>query len=106
MWGSTLWVTPKQFRRFQVNPGDIIFGDGDGVLVGSAETFSTCLHEAENIVAVEQQLIKGMKMGISLHKMTNFDEHIKKRKEGKESKIEFKDLNTIKFNDMEPVHYD
>lgn len=104
--GEGVDVTPIMCGGVQVNPGDIIFGDGDGVLVGSAETFSTCLHEAENILAVEQQLIKGMKMGVSLHKMTNFDEHIKKRKEGRESKLEFKDLHTIKFNDMEPVHYD
>ena len=90
-----------------VKPGDIIFGDGDGVLVGSAETFETCLHDAENIVAVENQLIHGMQMGVSLHKMTNFDQHIKLRKEGKESKLEFRDdLHTIKFDDMHPVHYE
>ena len=70
-----------------VNPGDIIFGDKDGVLCGSVETFSTCLHDAEHIVAAEQRLIEGMKLGVSLHSMTNFDEHIAARKEGKESSL-------------------
>ena len=88
-----------------VNPGDLIFGDVDGVLVGSLDTFATCLSEAENIVAVEKQLMKGMKLGHSLHKMTNYNEHIAKRKEGKDSALTFKDLNTIKF-DMDPLHYD
>ena len=89
-----------------VNPGDLIFGDSDGVLVGSADTFSVCLIDAENIVSVEEQLIKGMQMGVGLHKMTNFDEHIKKRKEGQPSALSIKDLNTIKFENMDPVNYD
>jgi len=103
--GEGIDTTPVLCGGVTVTPGDIIFGDGDGVLVGSAETFATCLESAENIVAVERQLMRGMKMGVPLHLMTNFEEHIKKRKKGKESKIEFKDLNTIKFNDMDPLHY-
>jgi len=87
-----------------VNPGDIIFGDADGVLVGSAKTFSVCLHEAENIVSVEEHLIEGMKLGVSLHSMMNFEEHLKLRKEGKESSLEFKDRNTIKFTGLDPIH--
>lgn len=104
--GEGVDVAPIMCGGVTVHPGDIIFGDRDGVLVGSADTFETCLQEAENIVAVEKQLIRGMKMGVSLHKMTTFDEHIKLRKEGKDSKLSFKDLNTIKFDDMDPVHYD
>jgi 4-hydroxy-4-methyl-2-oxoglutarate aldolase len=76
-----------------VNPGDIIFGDIDGVIVGSAESFYACINEAESIVSMEQRLIRGMNMGVSLHEMTNFDEHIQKRREGKVSTLTFKDLN-------------
>lgn len=105
--GEGIDVTSVMCGGVTVNPGDIVFGDSDGVLVGSAETFATCLPDAENIVAVEKQLMKGMEMGVSLHKMTNFDEHFARRKEGLASKMEFReDLNTIKFKDMEPVHYD
>jgi|EP00970_Alexandrium_tamarense_P000104 regulator of RNase E activity RraA len=87
-----------------VNPGDIVFGDRDGVLVGSADTFFACLHDAENIVAVEQHLMEGMKLGVSLHSMTNFDDHMRKRKAGKESSLDFKVRNTIKFEGVDPVN--
>ena len=70
-----------------VNPGDIMFGDNDGVICGSVDSFSTCLHDAEHIVAAEERLIQGMKQGVSLHSMTNFDEHMAARKEGKESSL-------------------
>ena len=111
-----------------VNPGDIIFGDNDGVICGSVDSFSTCLHDAEHIVAAEERLIQGMKLGVSLHSMTNFDDHIAARKEGKESSLtvsetqkmkcfipvpftythsyhsmQFKDLRTVKFNGVDRV---
>lgn len=104
--GEGIDTAPILCGGVTVNPGDILFGDSDGVLVGSAETFTAILDDAENVVAVEQQLMRGMEMGIPLHKMTNFDEHIQLRKEGKESKIEFKDLHTVKFDAMDPIHYD
>jgi len=104
--GESIDSAPIICGNITVNSGDIIFGDSDGVLVGSAQSFTSILQEAENIVAVEKQLIEGIKMGVSLHKMTNFEQHVRLRKEGKESKLEFRDdLHTIKF-DAEPVHYD
>ena len=104
--GESIDSAPIICGKVTVTPGDIIFGDSDGVLVGSAQSFASIIHEAENIVAVEKQLIEGMKMGVSLHKMTNFEQQVRLRKEGKESKLEFRDdLHTIKF-DAEPVHYD
>jgi len=103
--GEGVDVAPILCGGVTVTPGDIIFGDRDGVLVGSADSFATCLESAENVVAVEQHLMRGMKMGASLHNMTNFEVHIKKRKEGKESALEFnEDLHTAKFDYMDPVH--
>ena len=32
-----------------VDPGDIIFGNGDGVIVGSAESFDACINDAEKL---------------------------------------------------------
>ncbi|KAL3787968.1 hypothetical protein HJC23_002893 [Cyclotella cryptica] len=102
--GDGIDVTPVICGGVVVNPGDIIFGDADGVLVGSAKTFSDCLHEAENIMSVEEHLIDGMKLGVSLHSMMNFNEHMMSRKEGKVSSLEFKDRNTIKFTGLDPIH--
>lgn len=79
------------------NPGDIIFGDSDGVICGSVDSFSTCLHDAEHIVAAEERLIQGMKLGVSLHSMTNFDDHISARKEGKESSLTVSEMQKMKF---------
>jgi 4-hydroxy-4-methyl-2-oxoglutarate aldolase len=103
--GDGIDVSPVLCGGVMVNPGDVVFGDADGVLVGSVETFQACLPEAENIMSVEQHLMEGMKLGVSLHSMTNFDEHIQLRKEGKESKLDFKDRNTIKFTGLDPVQY-
>jgi len=80
-----------------VNPGDIIFADSDGVICGSVDSFSTCLHDAEHIVAAEERLIQGMKLGVSLHSMTNFDDHISARKEGKESSLTVSEMQKMKF---------
>ena len=85
--GEGVDASSVQCAGVTVNPGDIIFGDADGVLVGSVDTFSTCLHDAEHIVAAETRLIEGMKVGVSLHSMTNFDEHVAARKEGRESSL-------------------
>ena len=103
--GEGIDSTPIMCGGATVNPGDICFGDADGVLVGSVETFATCLDDAENIAAVENQLMRGMSMGIGLHRMTNFDDHMAKRREGAESKMQFKDLNTLKFENVEPVDF-
>ncbi|KAL7462790.1 hypothetical protein ACHAXS_003169 [Conticribra weissflogii] len=101
--GEGIDVAPVICGGATVHPGDIVFGDADGVLVGSAEAFETCLHDAENISAMEEQLMKGMKMGVCLHSMMNFAEHLQLRKEGKESSLHFKDLHTVKFDGIDPV---
>ena len=85
--GEGVDASSVQCGGVTVNPGDIIFGDSDGVLCGSVDTFSACLHDAEHIVAAEQRLMEGMKVGVSLHSMTNFDEHFAARKEGLESSL-------------------
>mmetsp|Transcript_1404 Transcript_1404/g.2710 ORF Transcript_1404/g.2710 Transcript_1404/m.2710 type:complete len:357 (+) Transcript_1404:70-1140(+) len=101
--GEGIDVAPVICGGATVSPGDIVFGDAYGVLVGSAEAFETCLHDAENISAMEQQLMKGIKMGVCLHSMMNFAEHLQLRKEGKASSLHFKDLNTVKFDGIDPV---
>jgi 4-hydroxy-4-methyl-2-oxoglutarate aldolase len=85
--GEGVDASSIQCAGVTVNPGDIVFGDSNGILVGSVDTFSTCLHDAEHIVAAEQRLIEGMKLGVSLHSMINFDEHFAARKEGRESSL-------------------
>ena len=89
-----------------VSPGDIVFGDADGVLVGSPGTFQTCLESAANIAAVETRLLEGMKQGLPLTMMTNFDEHLELRRKGEPSALQFNEnLHTIDFTNLDAVDY-
>lgn len=83
-------VAPVLCGGTQVRPGDVVFGDSDGVLVGSAATFATLVQDAEDVTAVERRLVEGMEAGVGLHDMTNFEEHLRKRKMGLESTLQFK----------------
>jgi len=58
-----------------VNPGDIVFGDDDGLIVGSVAELDASIDAAETIKATEQSVIARITNGESLLSMTNFDEH-------------------------------
>ncbi len=72
-----------------VNPGDIVFGDDDGLVVGSEAQFARIIESAEQIQQKEQQLLNAMAQGTSLLDMLNFDEHCANVHEGKPSKLQF-----------------
>ena len=72
-----------------VHPGDVIFGDDDGLVVGSAEQFSEIIPVAEGIQAKEEKILAGMKQGTSLLDMLNFHEHCAKLAAGEPSQLSF-----------------
>ena len=73
-----------------VNPGDILFGDDDGIVVGSCEELAKLVPIAQEVVQKEASLLEGMASGVSLLEMLNFDEHCENLAAGKPSKLEFK----------------
>jgi regulator of RNase E activity RraA len=75
-----------------VQPGDIIVGDEDGVLVGSADSFQTILPIAKQIQEMESKLLHGItsESKKSVASMSNYDDHLLHRLQGKESKLEFR----------------
>lgn len=74
----------------EVSPGDVVFGDSDGIIVATIDTVEALIDTAENIATVEHKLFLGMKEGgKSLHSMTNFKEHVEKLKNGNDSSLEF-----------------
>jgi len=78
----------------EVRPGDIVVGDQDGVLVGDVVTFSILVPIAKKIQHIESKLIDGITSSsssdkISLASMTNLDEHVRRRLEGKASNLDF-----------------
>ena len=87
----------------RVSSGDIIVGDGDGILVGTMESFEQVIDVAENIVEAERNILKGISQGVSLMKMCNYDEHIELRKNGKESALDWRKTRLVTFNGVEHV---
>ena len=73
----------------RVYPGDIVFGDDDGLIVASSTEVSEIIEVAEDIQAREGRLLKRMKEGQSLLDMINFEDHCAKLDAGKHSKLQF-----------------
>jgi len=72
-----------------VNPGDLVFGDDDGLVVGSDAQFAQLIPVAEQIKASEQRILDRMANGESLLGMLNFDEHCANLEAGRPSKLKF-----------------
>lgn len=76
---------------FRIDPGDVIVGDDDGVIVGTKATFERLLPIAQSIQKAEQTIQTAMEVdGANLLHLTNFDEHLKKRLAGEESVLQFR----------------
>lgn len=58
-----------------VNPGDVIFGDDDGLIVASMAELERSLPIAEEIQSKERAALAHMQKGESLPALLNFDEH-------------------------------
>lgn len=72
-----------------VSPGDIIFGDNDGVIVMSEKEVTEILDTAENIQRIEAKAIKKMEDDKDLTEVLNFFEHFSNVSEKKDSRLIF-----------------
>jgi 4-hydroxy-4-methyl-2-oxoglutarate aldolase len=73
-----------------VAPGDIVFGDDDGVLIAAAERIAAALETAELIGRSERAILEAQARGESLHGLTNHDEHVAARDRGEKSLLAFR----------------
>lgn len=73
----------------EVRPGDILFGDSDGVVVASEEELSAAIPVAEEIDRREAEAFDAMAAGRNLLKMVNLQDHVAAVKAGRQSKLEF-----------------
>jgi RraA family protein len=73
----------------KVNPGDILFGDEEGVLVGTFKEFAEIVTLAEEIQKKEQDALARMGSGESLVSMLNLEEHLRALQIGKDSTLLF-----------------
>ncbi len=72
-----------------VNPGDVLFGDDDGIVVASVEELGRLIPLAENIQHTEGLALDAMEKGRGLLGMTNFEQHYANVEAGVASKLAF-----------------
>jgi regulator of RNase E activity RraA len=73
----------------EVQPGDIVFGDDDGVLVAAAQRIAAALEAAEQIGRAERAILAAQGRGEALHALTNHDEHVAALDRGEASALAF-----------------
>ena len=74
----------------EVNPGDVLFGDDDGILVGSEAELLNAIENALAIEDAERELLKQMHSGKPLVELLNFKEHVEALKTGVDSSLQFR----------------
>jgi 4-hydroxy-4-methyl-2-oxoglutarate aldolase len=74
----------------EVSPGDVVFGDDDGLLIASAERIGAALETAELIARSERAILAAQARGESVHDLTNHDEHVAALDRGESSALTFR----------------
>jgi 4-hydroxy-4-methyl-2-oxoglutarate aldolase len=74
----------------EVSPGDIVFGDDDGLLIAGAERIAAALETAELIARSERAILAGQGRGDGLAQLTNLDEHAAALDRGEPSTLAFR----------------
>ena len=74
----------------EVSPGDIVFGDDDGLLIASAQRIAAALDTAELIVRSERAILAAQARGEALHGLTNHGEHVAALDRGEASALAFR----------------
>jgi 4-hydroxy-4-methyl-2-oxoglutarate aldolase len=74
----------------EVSPGDIVFGDDDGLMIATAERIAAALETAELIGRSERAILAAQARGRALHELTNLDEHIAALDRGEASALAFR----------------
>ena len=74
----------------ELSPGDIVFGDDDGLLVASTERIAAALETAERIAGSERAILAAQARDQALHALTNYDEHVAALDRGEASALAFR----------------
>jgi 4-hydroxy-4-methyl-2-oxoglutarate aldolase len=74
----------------ELSPGDIVFGDDDGVLIATPDRIAAALETAELIARGERAILAAQARGEALHGLTNHDEHVAALDRGEASALAFR----------------
>jgi 4-hydroxy-4-methyl-2-oxoglutarate aldolase len=74
----------------EVSPGDIVFGDDDGLLIATEERIAAALDSAERIGRSEHAILAAQARGEPLHSLTNHVQHVAALDRGEASALEFR----------------
>jgi regulator of RNase E activity RraA len=74
----------------EVSPGDIVFGDDDGLLIAASERIAAAVETAEMIGRAERAILAAQARGEALHGLTNHDEHVTALDRGDASALAFR----------------
>jgi 4-hydroxy-4-methyl-2-oxoglutarate aldolase len=74
----------------EVSPGDVVFGDDDGLLIATAERIAAALETAELIGRSERAILAAQARGEALHPLTNHQEHVAALDRGEASALAFR----------------
>lgn len=72
-----------------VRPGDLVFGDDDGLIVATPAEAAAALVQAETIASREAVLVARLRAGTVLGDMVNAAEHLENVKAGRPSALRF-----------------
>jgi 4-hydroxy-4-methyl-2-oxoglutarate aldolase len=73
-----------------VEPGDIVFGDDDGLVIAGAARLAAALSGGEAVARAERAMLDAMAGGRPIHELTNYAEHAERLDAGEESRLEFR----------------
>jgi 4-hydroxy-4-methyl-2-oxoglutarate aldolase len=74
----------------EVSPGDIVFGDDDGLVIATAKRIEAALETAELIGRSERAILAAQARGHALHDLTNHQEHVEALDRGEASALAFR----------------
>ena len=82
--------TTVTFGGVQVSPGDVVFGDDDGLLIAPPDRIAAALETAETIGRAERAILAAQARGEAIHDLTNHAEHVAALDRGEPSSLAFR----------------
>ena len=81
---------PVRFAGMGVKPGDIVFGDDDGLVIAPPARIAAALEGGEAIARAEGAILRHTRSGQrSLHELTNWAQHTERLDRGEDSALGF-----------------